>query len=77
MAPDEEELGSAAVEEITADETTSGEGKEKPKLELEVKIDSRSACERHVTVTIPRNEVDRYLDLAYSDMMDKAVVPGF
>ncbi|HVA50363.1 MAG TPA: trigger factor [Pirellulales bacterium] len=77
MAPDEEQLGSAAVEENTSGETASGEGEEKPKLELEVKIDSRSACERHVTVTIPRNEVDRYLDLAYSDMMDKAVVPGF
>ena len=77
MARDEEELSPAAVEENMADETASGEGEERPKLEMDVKIDSRSACERHVTVTIPRAEVDRYLDLAYSDMMDKAVVPGF
>ena len=74
--------------EVVADETTTGalesdadgegtEGDQPQKLELDVKIDSRSACERHITVTVPRTEIDRYLDRAFSDMMDKATVPGF
>jgi trigger factor len=50
---------------------------EPQKLELDVKIDTRSACERHITVTIPRTDIDRYLDRAFSDMMGKATVPGF
>jgi trigger factor len=46
-------------------------------LQLEVKVDSPSACERHLTVIISREDVDRYLDEAYSEMMPNAVVPGF
>lgn len=74
MAPiDDEEAGSAAIDEVQE----SAEGEEKAPLNLDVKIEPRSACERHITVTIPREDIDRYLDTAYSDMMDKAVVPGF
>lgn len=47
------------------------------KLDLEVKIDRRSACERHITVTIPRDDVDRYYDNAFSELVPKAAVPGF
>jgi trigger factor len=47
------------------------------KLKLEVKVDARSACERHITVTIPHEEVDRYFSKAFSDLMTKASVPGF
>jgi trigger factor len=79
MAPnDDEQRGTAALDDTTLDDTPeAGEGEEKPKLNLDVKIESRSACERHITVTIPREEIDRYLDKTYSEMMDKAVVPGF
>lgn len=73
MAPiDEEDQVSAAIDEAQEDA-----GEEKPKLNLDVKIEPRSACERHITVTIPRDEIERYLNDAYSEMMDKAVVPGF
>ena len=47
------------------------------KLELEIKVDSRRACERHVTVTMPREDIDRYFDNAFSEMMPTAAVPGF
>ena len=50
---------------------------EEKRLSLEVKVDEPSACERHITVTISREDVDRYLDGAYSDMMGSAFVPGF
>ena len=68
---DDEDTGAAALAE-----GEEGAAEEK-KLHLDVQIDSRSACERHVTVTIPREDIDRYYDEAYSEMMDKAVVPGF
>ncbi|MEM9351414.1 MAG: trigger factor [Planctomycetota bacterium] len=46
-------------------------------LSLEVEVESPSACERHVTVTIAREDIERYLDDAYSELMPKAEVPGF
>ncbi|MEX0978945.1 MAG: trigger factor [Pirellulales bacterium] len=50
---------------------------EEPKLKLSVKVDSPSACQRHVTVTIPREDIERYFDKTFSDLVDTAAVPGF
>lgn len=50
---------------------------ESPTLDLVVNIAEPSACERHVTVTVSRADVDRYFDDAYSSMMPSANVPGF
>src|SRR5918995_778479 len=67
---DTEESGAVAVE---------GEGDETPDepLELDVQVTSPGACERHVTVTIARKDIDRYLDDAFGEMMPTAAVPGF
>ena len=60
------------------DEEVGEEGQEeRPKLNLEVKIDSRSACERHITVSVAREDIDRYLNKEFSKMMPEAHVPGF
>jgi trigger factor len=76
---DEPELDE--IDEAVGDETAEAEGGEDDgepeRLNLEVKIDSPSACERHVTVTVSREDVDRYLDEAYSEIMETAAVPGF
>src|SRR6478672_2679443 len=53
------------------------EEKEKQRLGLEVKIDSPSACERHVTVTVAKDDVSRYLKDAFNELMPKAELPGF
>ena len=50
---------------------------EKASLTLDVKIDERSACERHVTVSIPREDIERYFDHEFSELMTSAQVPGF
>ncbi len=47
------------------------------KLNLQVKIDKPSACERHIVLTIPRLDIDRYLKKAYDDLGPKAEMPGF
>ncbi len=53
------------------------EATEKPKLTLEVKIDKPGACQRHITVTVARADVDRYLSEAFDELKPKAEVPGF
>lgn len=46
-------------------------------LHLEVQIESPSTCQRHITVTVAREDIDRYFDDAFSEMMPTANVPGF
>jgi trigger factor len=63
--------------EANSTETAVAEEEKAPPLTLEVKIDTRSTCERHVTVTISREDIDRYFDKEFSELMPKAHVPGF
>lgn len=49
----------------------------RPKLTLSVKIDNKSDCERHVTVTVPHEDIKRYFEETYVDLIPKADVPGF
>ena len=53
-----------------------GRGGSQP-LALEVKVDTRSTCERHITVTIPREDIERYFDKEFTELMPTAQVPGF
>jgi trigger factor len=61
-----------------SDETTAVEGEEQPeRLNLDVKIENRGTCERHITVTLPREDIERYYDKEFSDLMPEAQIPGF
>lgn len=64
------ESGAVAVE-------AEGEDEAPQKLELDVQVTSPSACERHVTVTIARADIERYFDNSFGEMMPTAAVPGF
>lgn len=55
----------------------SAADEEKPKLSLDVNVESPGACQRHVVVTIPREDIDRYLSEAFDELAPKAEVPGF
>jgi trigger factor len=70
MAPEELEPDSDVESEEAQEE-------EREPLSLDVKIDSPSACQRHVTVTVSRADIDRYFDKAFGDLMPTATVPGF
>lgn len=59
------------------DQEVAEETSEQEKLNLDVKIDTKSACERHVTVTVPREDIERYFNRAFTDLMPTAAVPGF
>jgi trigger factor len=55
----------------------SEEEEEKIPLKLEVDIQPRSACERHIIVKVAREDVDRYFDKEFSELVTSAQVPGF
>ena len=63
---------------MKSDEAAVAEAEEKtPPLALEVKVDTRGTCQRHVTVTVPREDIDRYFDKEFTELMSTAHVPGF
>lgn len=65
---------------MTDDQAAPGDAEAtpaEPKLTLDVKIDSPSACERHITVTIAREDIERYAKKAFDELGPKAEVPGF
>ena len=66
-----------ADQAVTYEGQDGEEAEEKVPLKLDVKIDNRSACERHITVTVSREDINRYLDKEFSEMMPAAHVPGF
>jgi trigger factor len=50
---------------------------EKRKLEIDVQINDAGACKKHVTITIPRAEIDRQYDESLVAFQKDAQVPGF
>jgi trigger factor len=80
---DEETLGDSHLGsgEVLADQAIDVEGaeseEERPRLNLDVKIADRSACERHITVSVSREDIDRYLNKEFNELMPAAQVPGF
>ena len=71
VAPAEEDvLDASATDDDQADE-------EKQPLELEIAVDKRGACQRHVSVSVSRADIDRYLDKEFSTLVKDAEVPGF
>jgi trigger factor len=65
---------SALDDDQAADEEA---GEEATKLSLEVDVQHRGACERHVALSVSREDVDRYFDKEYTELVKSADVPGF
>jgi trigger factor len=64
----EDEQTAAGTEEKT---------EEAVKMSLDVKVDKPSACQRHVTVAVSREDIDRYFKQAFDELVPKAELPGF
>ncbi len=60
----------------TESEPTQAQDAKQP-LQIDVKVDVTSTCVRHVVVSIPRAEVERYRTEAFNDVAPKAELPGF
>ena len=73
-----EEVGSEPDDSLLDEESAEAEGDDaKQPLEIEVSIDQRSTCERHVTVAVSRDDIDRYFDKEFTELVGSAEVPGF
>jgi trigger factor len=59
------------------DPSVNAEAEAEQRLDLQVQVDNRSTCERHVTVTVSRADIDRYFDKEFTELMPLAHVPGF
>ena len=46
-------------------------------LAQEVRVEQRSACERHITVSVSREDVDRFMSKEFDELVPEAQVPGF
>ena len=77
----EETQDAIATEDIIEDVDDIAEDVEEAddeqRIATEVEVKEIGACERHVVVTVPRDDINRYLDDAYSELMPKAQVAGF
>jgi len=47
------------------------------RLNVDVQVNTTGACERHIVVTVSKEDIARYKDDAYNDLMPKAQIPGF
>ena len=68
---------SSKTEQLPDEAVAQEEEQEKEPLHLAVDMQNRGTCERHIKVTIPRDDIDRYFDKEYSDLMPNAQIPGF
>ena len=57
--------------------TETTEADEKKSLNLKIDVKEESACERHVTVTIPRDDIESYFNKQFDTLVPRAEVPGF
>ncbi|QDU30397.1 Trigger factor [Anatilimnocola aggregata] len=67
-------MSAPELEEAT---TAEAAAEEAVKMNLEVKVDKPSACQRHVTVAVSREDIERYFKQAFDELVPKAELPGF
>jgi trigger factor len=62
---------------LDMDGTADGATENKEKLNFQVDVKAIGDCQRHVTVTIPVEDVQRYFKQRYDQLMPVAEIPGF
>ncbi len=80
--PDSDDISdptqNTAIQNDAAESDTQDVDAEGPdKLDLTVKVDVRGTCERHITATVSRDDIERYYDNEFSELVTTAEVPGF
>ena len=64
-----------ATTDTTAEETVSADSEYK--MSVTAKIDEVGPCKKHVTVTVPRTDIDHFYSESVSELGGQATVPGF
>lgn len=65
------------ADDVQLEGGAAGDAEKKIPLKLEVQITEPSSCQRHVVVTVSREDIDRYFREAIDGLLTKAEVPGF
>ncbi|HEV3204361.1 MAG TPA: trigger factor [Gemmataceae bacterium] len=76
--PESEEQATVTQAAAEAPETENGEAEKEPeKLHQAVEMRDVGPCKKHIKVTIDRDDVQKRLDLKYTELVGEANVPGF
>jgi trigger factor len=67
----------AAAPPAEAAPSESAADQKKPPLAVEVKVEDTGVCKKRLTVTIPREDIERRLQDRYTELEKEALVPGF
>jgi len=62
---------------IENEEQVNEETVTKVTLNITVEIETLSACERKIVITVPPEEIDRYFSKEFDEIIENANVPGF
>ncbi len=71
------ESGVEAPSGETAVAEGEGEAEEKEKIGVRVDIEDAGVCKKKLTVTVPREAIERKLDERFTELEEEAQVPGF
>lgn len=77
---DEAATGEAADEKASADASGGGTAVAEPEpyvLSMNVAIEDTGPCKKHVTITVPRADIDHIYGDEVGSLVNKAEVPGF
>jgi len=58
-------------------EQQDGDAAEKTRIDMNVTVADAGPCKKHVKVTIPNPEVEKFYDREFTDLVRNAAVPGF
>lgn len=80
MSNTQSQYGAGGSTSVSVDASTAVNVPTDPqtyKLSLEVKVEKTGPCKRHVSVKVPRIDLDFYYNAAVKDLVKNAAVPGF
>ena len=80
MTTDDQDLQPDTATAEAPESETEGQGdgeQEKKKLAMTVEISTVGPCKKHVKVSIPREDIRRYFDNNFTELVNNAQVPGF
>ncbi|MEA1950459.1 MAG: trigger factor [Planctomycetota bacterium] len=75
--PDSDSAADPTLDTAAESDTQDVDAESPEKLDLVIKVDKRGTCERHITVTVARENIKTYYDTEFSELVTTSAVPGF
>lgn len=71
------DLAESAATDVAVAEEAEGEEKETYRLSIDATIEDSGPCRKHVTILVPRKDIEHFYSEEVSSLAGKAEVPGF